>query len=103
MHKRTITAGAALLFAAGCAIPSAEFTDGPPPVEKTALETLTEVGNIPESVARLAAPDQDLSTARFMVEDGCYWYEHSGPVEVTLVPLRSEGGSPICLKGYVDA
>jgi len=40
--------------------------------------------------------DQDLTTARLRPEDGCYWYEHSGPVENTLVPLRSAGGNPIC-------
>ena len=54
------------------------------------------IGNIPEEVAALAAPDQDLTTARFDPEDNCYWYAHSGPVETTLVPLRSTGGNPIC-------
>jgi len=31
-------------------------------------------------------------------EDGCYWYQHSGPVETTMVPLRAVGGNPICTK-----
>ncbi|GEM_PF-657299 len=56
-----------------------------------------EVGNIPENVAAIAAPGQDLSTARLLSEDDCYWYKHAGPVETTLVPLRATGGRPICV------
>ena len=29
-------------------------------------------------------------------EDGCYWYEHVGPVETTMLPLRTAEGRPIC-------
>lgn len=57
----------------------------------------TQIGGIPESVTLLAAPNQDLATARLRPEDNCYWYEHSGPVETTLLPLRSAGGNPICV------
>lgn len=53
---------------------------------------------IPEQVVALAAPNQDLATARLRPEDNCYWYMHSGPVETTLLPLRTEGGNPICVK-----
>ncbi len=53
---------------------------------------------VPESVASIAAPHQDLSAARFLPSDGCYWYVHKGPVETTLVPLRTEGGNPICTR-----
>lgn len=56
-----------------------------------------EIGNIPENVVAMAAPDQDLSTARLLSEDDCYWYMHAGPVETTLVPLRATGGRPICV------
>jgi hypothetical protein len=56
-----------------------------------------EIGNIPENVVAMAAPDQDLSTARLQSEDDCYWYMHAGPVETTLVPLRATGGRPICV------
>ncbi len=56
----------------------------------------SNIGNVPEAVVELAGPGQDLTTARFQPEDGCYWYEHSGPVETTLVPLRSARGHPIC-------
>jgi hypothetical protein len=45
----------------------------------------------------LAAPDQDIATARLLPEDNCYWYEHNGPVEVTLLPLRTAAGNPICV------
>lgn len=77
---------AALTLAAGCA----------PTMEPSARPET--IGNLPENVVALAAPNQDLSTARRLPEDGCYWYEHSGPVETTLVPLRAEGGRPICTK-----
>ena len=85
-QTRTFAIGAALLLAAACTAP---------------METSSpsgRVGNLPESVASLAAPNQDLSTARLLPEDGCYWYEHSGPVETTMVPLRAVGGNPICTK-----
>ncbi len=51
---------------------------------------------IPEQVAALAAPYQDVSTARLLPRDGCYWYLHEGPVETTLLPLRTVNGRPIC-------
>lgn len=55
-----------------------------------------EVPPLPEQVVAVAAPWQDLSTARLMPEDGCYWYQHVGPVETTLLPLRTPEGRPIC-------
>jgi len=51
---------------------------------------------VPEAVVEMAAPYQDVSTARVLPEDGCYWYSHSGPVETTLLPLRTVDGRPIC-------
>ncbi len=53
---------------------------------------------LPEEVAAMAAPNQDLATARLNPEDNCYWYMHAGPVETTLVPLRTLRGNPICLQ-----
>lgn len=76
---------AAMLVLAGCSTLSMDDGDAP-----------NRVGSVSEAVAALAAPGQDLTTARLLPEDGCYWYEHSGPVETTLVPLRSAGGNPIC-------
>jgi hypothetical protein len=57
----------------------------------------TEIGNIPEAAIAMAGPGQDLSTARYQPENRCFWYEHSGPVENTLLPLRTAGGNPICV------
>lgn len=53
-------------------------------------------GAIPDEVAQIAAPYQDLTTARLRPEDGCYWYLHTGPVETTLIPLRDAEGRIIC-------
>ena len=47
-------------------------------------------------VLALAAPGQNAMTARVLPEDNCYWYEHRGPVETTLLPLRTPAGNPIC-------
>ncbi|MEM6341253.1 MAG: hypothetical protein AAF729_08885 [Pseudomonadota bacterium] len=64
------------------------------------LGACEEVGttNLPENVVAIAAPNQDLRSARLMPEDGCYWYRHNGPVETTMIPLRNVGGRPICIK-----
>ena len=56
------------------------------------------VVNVPDEVAALAAPFQDLSTVRVLEEDGCYWYQHTGPVETTWLPLRTTEGRPICAR-----
>ena len=60
--------------------------------------TSSSIGKVPEPVAELADPRQDLSTARLLEEDGCYWYEHDGPVERTLLPLMSKRGRHICIQ-----
>lgn len=51
-----------------------------------------------EAVAALAAPDQNLASARLRSSDGCYWYRHSGPVETTELPLRTVDGQHICMQ-----
>jgi len=56
------------------------------------------VGDIPESVAALAAPYQDVATARLVADDSCFWYLHDGPVETTLLPLRTIEGRQICVQ-----
>lgn len=55
-----------------------------------------ELPPLPEEVVAVAAPWQNLATARLLPEDGCYWYEHNGQVETTLLPLRTPEGRPIC-------
>ncbi|WP_322892813.1 MULTISPECIES: hypothetical protein [unclassified Yoonia] len=52
--------------------------------------------SIPQEVRDIAAPFQDLNTAVLLEQDNCYWYQHQGPVETTLLPLRSVRGAPIC-------
>jgi len=54
--------------------------------------------DVPEGVVALAAPYQDLSSVRVLEEDGCYWYQHTGPVETTWLPLRTTEGRPICAR-----
>jgi len=50
--------------------------------------------SVPEGVVEIAAPYQDLSAVRIM--EGCYWYRHEGPVETTMLPLRTRDLRPIC-------
>ncbi|WP_172327379.1 hypothetical protein [Mangrovicoccus sp. HB161399] len=72
------------------------------PAALTALNSATP-DQVPEAVRAAAAPDQDIATARVLPEDGCYWYEYSGPVETTLLPLLTPGGRPICTQAAVEA
>lgn len=51
---------------------------------------------LPEGLAEIAAPGQNLQAVRIQPEDGCYWYQYVGPVEVTLLPLRTRDGGMIC-------
>ena len=74
---------AALLLGA-CAASIAETPDA------------TQCGQLPEGVVAMAATGQDLQSVRLLPEDGCYWYLHNGPVEATLVPLRTPRGNQIC-------
>lgn len=68
------------------------------PVPGGTTSTSPGFAPLPESVTSIAAPYQDLSTARYVPEDGCYWYAHVGPVETTLLPLRTSGGNRICTR-----
>lgn len=51
---------------------------------------------VSEQLAAIAAPGQDLTTARVQPENNCYWYAHRNPVETTLLPLKDVNGRPIC-------
>lgn len=83
--KRSLMIASLLTLTAGCAIP--------PSIGGNARG---KEGSIPESVKAIAAPNQDINTAHLRPEDRCYWYKHSGPVETTLLPLRTVNGNPIC-------
>ena len=56
------------------------------------------IKELPEDVASIAAPNQDLTAVRIDPVDGCYVYRHIGPVETTFLPLRSVNGRPICTR-----
>lgn len=93
MRMRTVALVATAVILGGCA------------ASDVTTEAVPEgmIGAIPEAVAALAAPGQDLSTARLRPDDGCYWYIYSGPVETTLIPLRTPDGSMICSAAYRGA
>lgn len=81
--------GAALLLASTLALSACVSTapeDSPSPF----------LSELPEGLAEMAGPDQDLSAVRIMPDDGCYWYQHRNPVETTYLPLRTRDGRPIC-------
>ena len=65
-------------------------------VEVGQLPATEPESGVPEIVLELAADGQDLSTVRLLPDDGCYWYEHRGQVETTLLPLRARNGAAIC-------
>ena len=48
--------------------------------------------------ASAAARLSELGRVVLLEEDGCYWFEHDGPVETTLLPLRSRQGGQICTR-----
>src|SRR5690554_397892 len=56
------------------------------------------IEELPADVAALAGPNQDLQSVTLRPEDGCYWYLYEGPVETTMIPLRTAGGQRICAR-----
>ncbi len=83
---KTIMLFAGMLALGACAGPFDGGT-GPEP-------TLSE--DVRTQLRAMAAPYQDLQSVRLRPEDGCYWYRHVGPVETTMLPLRTVEGRPIC-------
>jgi len=85
----------ATLTVAACTAPTNQAADGSPGF----------IEELPEQVALLAAPYQNLQEVTLKPEDGCYWYRHVGPVETTMLPLRTAEGRPICraVKGKAAA
>lgn len=82
---RLLAAGTLMLALGACVAPQ-------PPEPETNAGFIT---NLPAEVISLADPDQNLQAVKIM-DDGCYWYQHAGPVETTMLPLRTPSGSPIC-------
>ncbi|MGV6811812.1 MAG: hypothetical protein ACWA47_06170 [Brevirhabdus sp.] len=52
----------------------------------------------PEKLLEIAAPGQDLSRITLDPADGCFWYRYDGPVEVTMLPVLTREGRPICTR-----
>ena len=75
-----------LLALGACATPRLEAADLEPGISEDAMMRLSA----------MAAPYQDLRSVELRSEDGCYWYRHVGPVETTMLPLRTTEGSAIC-------
>jgi hypothetical protein len=88
MKVRKYLFSSSLLLLAACGSAVTTATDGQVP------EIIDE---LPESVVAIAASYQNLDAVRLM-PDGCYWYSRSGPVETTLLPLRTDTGNPICAR-----
>ncbi len=83
---RPILLSGILLALGACSIPVAPATD----------KSTGFINELPEGVALIAAPYQNLQEVILKPEDGCYWYRHVGPVETTMLPLRTVEGRPIC-------
>jgi len=89
---RPILLSIALLALGACTIPLSQETD----------RSTGFIEELPEGVALIAAPYQNLQEVILQPEDGCYWYRHAGPVETTMLPLRTVEGRPICTQLAVE-
>lgn len=85
-QSRSICLAIGFLALGACTVPINQATD----------KTTGFLQELPEGVALIAAPYQNLQEVILKPEDGCYWYRHVGPVETTMLPLRSVRGKPIC-------
>ncbi len=90
---KTLLLIGSLLALGACAVPVAETAD---PDTNLTAEVMTQL-------SAMAAPYQDLQSVRLRPEDGCYWYRHVGPVETTMLPLRTVDGRPICTQRVAEA
>ncbi|MES2667827.1 MAG: hypothetical protein V4712_17200 [Pseudomonadota bacterium] len=86
-QARPLLLSIAFLALGACAVPVGQKVD----------KTTGFLTELPEGVAQIAAPYQNLQEVLLKPEDGCYWYRHTGPVETTMLPLRSVRGRPICI------
>lgn len=65
-------------------------------VETVPESTSPYFEELPEGLAEVADPRQNLSQVLILPEDNCYWYAHTNAVETTYLPLRTRDGRPIC-------
>lgn len=82
-----------LLALGACAVPAGGTAESETAISKGVMTQLSA----------MAAPYQDLQSVRLRPEDGCYWYRHVGPVETTMLPLRTVDGRPICIQRAAQA
>jgi hypothetical protein len=68
------------------------------PMTPSATGSQASSSSVPERIAEIAAPGQNLNTVRINELDGCYEYQYFGPVETTYLPLRTRDGRPICTR-----
>lgn len=69
------------------------------PIEQSAgVPSIQFISEVPESVLAIAAEGQDLKALKIDPVDGCYTFQHVGPVETTFLPLRAKNGRPICTR-----
>ena len=91
MQRSAIILFGGTLFLAACATGRTDVTDD------------GFIAELPEAVAAIAAPFQDLSAVRLDPATGCYIYRYAGPVETTMLPLVTREGRPICTRAPGDA
>ena len=82
---KPVLLGGAILTLGACTMPVGGSTTPNAGISPNTLEQLSV----------LAAPYQNLQSVELR-EDGCYWYRHDGPVEDTMLPLRTSEGRFIC-------
>jgi hypothetical protein len=80
-----ITVGCLMLVACAAPVPPAPTTQVPSPEQQ-----------VQDQINAMAAPNQNIQTARLRTDDNCYWFSYVGPVETTELPLLTTEGRHIC-------
>lgn len=88
-YLRTTPAVLLLMALSACTAPAGTASSGGDP---------DLVATLPDAVAAMVAPGQNLQAVRLSPDDGCYYYRWDGPVETTFLPLRTRAGNPICTR-----
>ena len=89
MKARNIVLISSIVILGACSVSGMSGTGG---------ENSGFIDELPEAVVAMAAPFQNLEAVQLLPEDGCYWYQHVGPVETTMLPLRTVNGNKICTR-----
>lgn len=86
-------AGSLLLGACAAPVPPAPAAPALPSPEQ----------QIQDQITAMAAPNQNLATARVHDDDNCFWFSYVGPVETTELPLLTREGRHICAPKPAEA